>query len=66
MNTICKVCHGKGIIIEQTKEWDSLAINPLIVVCTLGFSLVNGKNLKKQKKVCIVCGGAGIVKIKEI
>ena len=49
MNTICKVCHGKGIIIEQTKEWDSLAINPLIVVCTLGFSLVNGKNLKKQK-----------------
>lgn len=61
----CKVCNGKGIIYYTKKEWDSLAINPLLVVCTFGFSLVNGKNYIKSQKTCECCGGSGVLEIKE-
>ena len=58
--------NGKGIIYYNTKEWDSMAINPLIVMCTFGLSLVGAKENIQRKKTCDCCGGTGILKIKEI
>ena len=62
----CKRCKGTGLIQYTIKEWDSFATNPLIVICTFGFSLVDGKNNVKYKKTCDACNGSGMLKIKEI
>ena len=62
----CKRCKGEGIIIVEKKEWDGMAINPLIVLCTLGLSLSDGKRIIEKEKTCDCCGGIGRLKVKEI
>jgi len=47
---VCKRCKGTGQI------WDTAAVNPLIVVFTLGFSLIDAKER------CPKCDGDGYIR----